>query len=343
LIRGENIMKKLIIVLLSVCSIAAVAAVFNELNFSSAGRMYEPMPTGYVAGKDNDKGSGIHHQGEDCGRCHSLGLRAESHLFTMGGTLYSDRSGRSVLKGGEIVLEDREGNIISMTSNEAGNFWTSAPLASNPYTVVSHGGPPQPLYVLDAQGNLATPADPTDERTWLYKTWVHKGNAIRPMVTIAPVGSAAGMDMRMSCSMHHANNGSRGALWVSSAPTLPAYPAVGLGYRKHIYPILRSKCSPCHIPGTTMTRIVTKSDIDTPSTSIDHSGGLDLMTYEGSTVGTVVKQGVCSVVDTAHPAKSQLLLKTTPGAMHAGGTFWNERSPDYIALRQWITEGAHKN
>ncbi len=92
-----------------------------------------------------------------------------------------------------------------------------------------------------------------------------------------------------------------------------------------------------------MTRLVTKSDIETPSTSFDFSCGLDLMTYEGSTVGAIVKRGVTSVVDTANPGQSLLLRKTVFGGTHPGGAFWKERDPDYLALRQWIAEGALKN
>lgn len=338
-------MKKLFIICLAVCSIAglALAAVYDAINFNSQGRLDQPAPTGHIVGKDNAPGYGMHHPGEDCGKCHIMGGRAEAYLWTVAGTLYADRSAREVLKGGEIILEDRDGNIISLTSNAAGNFWSTAPIASNPFTVVAHGGPPTPLYVLDDQGNLVQPADPMDERTWLYKAWVKKGRSVRPMVTIAPVGSASGMGMRMSCSMHHGAMGSRGGLWVSPAPTLPSYPDSELSYRKHIYPILRSKCSPCHIPGATMSRLVTKSDIDVPSTSVDYSSSLDLMTYEGSTVGAVVKQGILSVVDAADPEQSQLLRKTLSGRVHGGGAFWTKRAPDYLALKQWIAEGAQKN
>ena len=60
-----------------------------------------------------------------------------------------------------------------------------------------------------------------------------------------------------------------------------------------------------------MTRLVTKSDIDTPSTSFDFSHGLDLLNYAGSSVSGFVKLGVRSVVDTANPAQSLLLNKTT--------------------------------
>ena len=334
-------MKKLAIIGLAALCVAAVAVVYSETNFSARGRMYQLPPEGHVVGKDNAPGRGTHHVGEDCGRCHSMGGRAEAYLWTMSGTLYADRSGRSILSGGEIILQDREGNVISMTSNEAGNFWTKTPIASNPYSVVSHGGITEPLYVLDENGNLLTPADPNDPRTWLYKAWVRKGPFARPMVTIAPGAGTSGMSM--TCSMHHGNMGSRGALWVSPAPTLPDYPTTDLSYRKHVYPILRSKCSPCHIPGSTMTRLVTKSDLDTPSTSLDHSSSLDLMTYEGSTVSGSAKWGVTSVVDTVNPEQSLLLRKTLPRAVHAGGAFWNKQSADYLALKQWIAEGAQKN
>jgi hypothetical protein len=329
-------MKKLAIIGLAALCVAAVAVVYDETNFSASGRMYQPPPAGHLVGKDNGPGYGRHHVGEDCGRCHRMGGRAENYAWTAAGTLYSDRSGRAVLKGGEIILQDREGNVISMTSNEAGNFWTTAPIASNPFAVSAHGSTMDILYVLDDQGNLVQPADPTDPRTWQYKAWVRKGAAVRPMLTIAPGAGSSGMPM--SCSMHHGNMGSRGALWVSPAPTLPSYPDSGLSYHQHISPILRSKCSPCHIPGSTMTRLVTKSDIDTPSTSFDYSTGLDLMTYAGSKV-----LGISAVVDPGNPQGSLLLRKTVPGAEHGGGSFWNKRDPDYLALKQWIAEGAQDN
>jgi hypothetical protein len=338
-------MKKLTMICLAACCVVslALAAVYNETNFHSLGRVFQPAPEGHLVGKDNGSGHGMHHQGEDCARCHFQGGRAEAYLWTAAGTLYADRSAGAVLKGGEVILQDRAGNVISLTSNAAGNFWTTAPIASNPYTVVAHGNILEPLYTLDAQGNLLQPADPGNPQTWLYKAWVRKGRTALPMVTIAPTGGATGMGMRMSCSMHHGFMGSRGGLWVSAAPTLPSYPSKGLSYRKHIYPILRSKCGTCHIPGATKTRLVTKTDIETPSTSMDYSRSLDLVTYEGSTVSGVVKNGVVSAVDTDEPAQSLLLRHTLPGAEHGGGAFWRERDPDYLALRQWIAEGALKN
>jgi hypothetical protein len=334
-------MKKFALIGLAVLCLGAVAILYDESNFNAAGRQFQPVPVGHVVGKDNGPGVGTHNPGQQCGSCHTMGGSAEAYLWTMSGTLYADRAGRKVLAGGEVILQDRAGNVISMTSNAAGNFWTAAPIASNPYTVVSHSGVLNILYVLDENGNLVTPADPNDPRTWLYKAWVRNGSSVRPMVTIAPAASATGM--YMSCNMHHSPTGSRGALWVSPDPALPSYPAAGLNYSQHILPILNAKCAPCHIPGTTKTRLVTKSDIDTPSTSVDYSCGLDLKNYEGSSTGGVVKRGIRSVVDIGNPAQSLLLNKTVPGAQHGGGAFWDQMGADYLALKQWIAEGAQKS
>lgn len=347
-------------IFLTLFVVAAVAAVYDESNFSSLGRLFQSAPEGYFVGKDNAPGRGTHHPSENCGWCHGVGGRAESYLFTMAGTLYSDRAARAPLKGGEVIMEDREGTIISITTNEVGNFWTYAPVASDPYTVSTYHGhePFVPLYVEDADGNLVQPADPNDPRTWKYKTWTRKGSSARHMVSIAAVGGGTATTTRMSCNMHHGGiTAARGALWVGTGPTLASYPSSGLSYRKHIYPILRSSCSPCHIPGSTMTSKNTKTDHATPSTAVDYSNGLDLMFYEGSTVpvpvyradGTVegyvdvTKAGVMSVVNMAVPDQSLLLRKVVPGALHGGGAFWDESSPDYIAVRQWISEGAQKN
>lgn len=89
--------------------------------------------------------------------------------------------------------------------------------------------------------------------------------------------------------------------------------------------------------------MVTKSDIDTPSTSLDFSCSLDLVNYKGSKVSGFVKRGVRSVVDTANPEQSLILNKTVPGALHGGGAFWDQSSPDYLALKQWISEGARND
>jgi hypothetical protein len=359
-------MKKFVTICICFAALSAtvLAVVYDEDNYSADGRIYQPPPDWQIPGQDNSPGRGVHHPGEDCGRCHRVGGRAEAYLFTMAGTLYSDRSGRSVLKGGEIIMQDREGNVISMTSNGAGNFWTTTPVASDPYTVATYHGhePFVPLYVEDEEtGGLLQPAPAEDPKTWKYKTWVRKGKAYRPMVSIAGVGGGSATTTRMSCNMHHGGVAHRsGALWVGKGPTLPSYPASELSYRKHIYPILRSNCSPCHIPGRTITSMNTKTDHEDPSTAVDYSDELDLMTYGGSDVYAPIydpkirykvigfelisKDGVAEVVNTDEPEMSLLLRKTLYGEdLHAGGPFWSERSPDYVAILQWIEEGALNN
>jgi hypothetical protein len=270
----------------------------------------------------------------------------------MSGTLYEDRAGRKPLKGGEIILQDINGNVISMTSNEVGNFWTNAPMGSNPYAVASHGGMTDPLYYTDDQG--FHPADPNDSRSWQYKAWVKSGDHVRPMVTIAPVGGATDPNSRMSCSMHHSYMGSRGALWGTGKSTLLSYPPSKLSFKKHILPIFRNKCAPCHIPGETWTRVVTQSDFEgNPITKIDHSKSLDLTSYNGSSVvvsGTTwTKRGIKDVTGgfKKNPDSSPVLSKTRKqqngNVIHAGGAFWSTNDMDYKAIRKWISEGAKDN
>jgi mono/diheme cytochrome c family protein len=300
----------------------ASPTVYDGSNFTVDQRKWQPAPTGHIPGKDNGPGEAIHHPGEDCGICHTPGGRAGSKVWTMSGTVYDSRGARLPLAGAEIIFQNISGRIFSMTSNELGNFWTDKPFFNNP-----------------ANNNSAN---------WNYKAWVKYGSSVRPMVSLAPVGGG-----RMSCSMHHAGMGSRGGLWVLPSSTLRVYPATGLSYKKHIFPILRSKCSPCHIPGDTTARAPAGQP------AFDFSHGLDLMTYEGSSVlvpsntphgatapvpdTTWTKKGVQSVVNTTVPASSLLLVKTLEGATHAGGGFWTTQDPDYKALLQWIAEGAQKN
>lgn len=283
---------------------------YDAGNFSVDGRKWQPVPTGHVAGKDNGPGEAVHHPGEDCGICHTPGGRAGNKVWTMSGTVYDSRQARTPLAGAEIIFQNISGRIFSMTSNELGNFWTDKPFFNNPNN--------------------------TNSANWNYKAWVKYGNSSRPMPSIAPVGGG-----RMSCSMHHAGMGTRGGLWVLSTSTLKSYPATGLSYRKHIFPILRSKCAPCHIPGNTTARA------PAGETAFDSSHGLDLMTYDGSTVTvsgiTWTKQGIPSKVNIAAPASSLLLVKTLNGATHGGGNFWSAQDSDYKAILQWIAEGAHNN
>ena len=50
-----------------------------------------------------------------------------------------------------------------------------------------------------------------------------------------------------------------------------------------------------------------------------------------------------SVVNTGNPEQSLILNKTVPGALHGGRAFWDQSSQDYLALKQWISEGARND
>lgn len=343
-------MKNLIALLIISLSLGSLVYGFDASDFSAFGRKYQPVPSGHVPGKDNGTGTGTHNAGEDCGICHRPSGKAPSVVFSISGTLYEDRAGTRPLKGGELILVDINGNVVSMTSNEVGNFWTFAEIGSNPYSVASHSGTTTPLYYTDAEG--FHPADPADTRTWQYKAWVKSGSHVRPMVTIAPVGGSTDSASRMSCNMHHAGMGSRGGLWGSNKSALQSYPATGLGFKKHILPIFRKKCAPCHIPGETWTRIVTQSDYE-GTTKFDYSKALDLTSYAGSSVtvsGTTwTKSGAGNMASgyQGNPDSSPLLFMTLiqsgESVIHPGGAFWNSADADYKAIRQWIAEGAPDN
>ncbi len=332
-------------------SMAGGGVVYDESNFSAAGRLLQPVPAGHTPGKDNGPGTG-HNAGEDCGMCHTPGGKAGNFVFTIGGTVYEDRTARKTLKGAEIILQDVKGNVISMTSNKAGNFWTFAPIASNPCTISSHGSTTDYLYILN-NGVCMPTVSSSDPRTWEYKAWVKYGGQVRHMATIAPIGGSSAASARMGCNMHHAGMGSRGGLWGKKKDTLASYPASNLSFKKHILPIFVNKCAPCHIPGSTVTRLATRSDVDSsPTTTVDFSNGHDYTSYGGSTVytaatGTITKAGIIDVVTPGNPASSPVLfhtqLQSSGTVTHGGGGFWTPADGDYKAVRQWIIEGALDN
>jgi hypothetical protein len=317
---------------------------YSASNFSAQGRKLQPAPTDHKPGKDNGPGKGTHNAGVDCGLCHRPEGKAANYVFTMSGTLYEDRAARRALKDGEVILQDINGKVISMTSNEAGNFWTYTPIGSNPRTVASHGGKTEALCRYQKDGAFI-PADPADSRTWQYKAWTRDADRTIAMVTIAPVGGSTDPTSRMSCNMHHAALGSRGGLWASKKATLPSYPDKDLSFRKHVLPVFVNKCVPCHIPGATTTRLVTESDLLTPSTTVDFSGNFDLTSYGGSTVQSIVKRGPrdLSSSDKANPDASPFLATPASAAVHPAGRIWDKMDADYRAIKQWIVEGTKNN
>ncbi len=347
--------KKAIISLVLLLGSSCFVSIALAGNFSAAGLLLQSVPT-TTPGSDNGPGAGTHNAGEDCGICHTPGGKAGNYIFTVGGTAYADRAARKPLKGAEIILMDSSGKVISMTSNETGNFWTFTPIANNPCATDSKGNK---LYTLDGSGNCIPTVPATDTRTWEYKAWVKYGDQTRHMATIAPIGGGTtgpSSTARMSCNMHHAGMGSRGGLWGTGNPTLASYPTSSLSFKRHIFPIFRMKCVPCHVPGSTITRFATRSDIDTSVTgsltTVDFSNGQDFTSYaDQTTTAGGTKYGIAhftygaqyqSSPDTS-PVLLHTLLQSGGTVTHGGGGFWTAAAPDYKAIRQWIAEGAKNN
>ncbi len=307
----------------------AAGEVWDSSNFTMEGRKWQPAPSGHQVGKDNlaTPLDASHHPGDDCGICHAPAASetalykpvARARVFTLTGTIFDSRAARRPVPGAELVVQDYGGNVLSVTANELGNFYTDAAMAGDPAV-----------------------ADPAVSDSWRYKAWVKAEGGVRPMMTIPAVG---GMTVpRMSCSMHHVNSGTMGGAWAAPRSTLRSYPPAQLSYRKHVFPILRGKCAPCHIPGPT--------EASQAGETFDYGAGLDLQTYGGSSVDihdstgavrTWTKRGVREVVNTDVPEASLLFAKTMAGSTHGGGAFWTTESADYRALRTWIAEGALDN
>jgi len=305
----------LLVLLLSYSSNNAYA----ENPFTPDGQKWEPVPTGHIPGKDNGELSEnagdnpLHFQGADCGICHTPGRVAEDFVFTESGTIYQDKAGRFPLANAEVILKDSAGNVISMTTNEAGNFFTYAPIAPDP----SLGGSPD------------TP------RNWRYKAWIKHNGIVRKMATLAYVGATPAFIPRMSCNMHHNGRlGTRGALTSGRFATLAAYPSNNVSFMQHVLPILKNRCKACHTPESTSPYTTYGDEI------FNYGGGLDLSAYEKEP-GT--EMGITDVVNTSHPEGSLLINKPLTGSQHAGGNFWDVSDEEYQVIKQWIAEGAQQN
>jgi len=292
---------------------------YAENYFTPDGQKWEPVPTGHIPGKDNgvlSENAGhnpLHFQGADCGICHTPGRVAADFVFTESGTIYQDKAGRFPLAGAEVILKDSEGNVISMTTNEAGNFFTYAPIAPDP----ALGGTPD------------TP------RNWRYKAWIRHNGIVRKMVTLAYVGATPVFIPRMSCNMHHNGRlGTRGALTSGRFETLAAYPNNNVSFMQHVLPILKNRCKACHTPESTSPYTTYGEE------TFNYSGGLDLSAYEK---GPGNEMGILDVVNTSHPEGSLLINKPLSGSQHGGGNFWDVADKEYLVIKQWIAEGAQQN
>jgi len=313
--------------LLFIIGILYILSGSASAGFDAQSLEWQAAPTGHIPGKDNGVDSGesggneFHFIGEDCGVCHSPIGKAKDYVFTMSGTLYKDRAGREPLVAAEVILQDVEGNVISMTSNEAGNFFTTAPIASD-----SQAWNP----ALTEEQNRATSS------TWRYKAWVKNDGLTTAMMTIAGVGGSSATTLRMSCGMHHAPLNSRGALLASGTPTLNSAPDKDISFRQHIMPILKNRCKSCHLPE------IARPWTEYPKgTKYPYGGGLDLSAFEKDINSS---RGIQDIVNTLNPDASLMLVAPMLGSRHGGGASWKDnRFADYKIIRQWIAEGAKNN
>jgi phosphatidate phosphatase APP1 len=87
--------------------------------------------------------------GEDCLSCHSSGR----NKFTVAGTIYSrvDALADEGRAGVDVVITDASGATLTLTTNEAGNFYADAPLTF-PITAELHDG----ATVRHMQPNMST-------------------------------------------------------------------------------------------------------------------------------------------------------------------------------------------
>lgn len=317
--RRNVLTRKMVLFILPVLLVSAGVVwasleIWDSTNFTMEERKWQLPPDDLVVGAHNGDGDGSHHPTDDCGICHASNGIANTMPLTLSATIYESRAARYPLAGAEVVYQDYEGNYYSMTANDLGIMFSEEPMVGD-----------------DSQG------DPDNPFSWRYKAWVRAGDGVRPMITMPYVGGM--MVPRMSCNMHHVLSGTLGGLWAMPVSTLRSYPEQDMSYQKHIFPILRSKCGPCHIPGETVA--------DRAGETFDYGAGLDLLTYAGSVVavGSTVydKDGIGTIVNTMNPDASVLFAKTVYGSTHGGGSFWSSTDPDYKALRQWIAEGALDN
>ena len=312
-----RILPIIIIATIALLGVSVMSMGEEEDTFTPVGQKWAPVPTGHIVGKDNDEGfdtKALHFSGIDCGICHTTNGRAGNYVFSVSGTVFKDKTGKETLEEAEIILKDADGNIISMTSNSAGNFYTYAPVAFTP----------------------VEDDDPDNPRNWRYKAWVKYGDTVRPMNYLAYIGSNRAP--RMSCNMHHGSGiRGRGTLSTGNFSTLPSFPRRNISFENHVRPILKNRCKACHMPASMHP---VRSYYPNDPEPFDYSGGLDLSSYNKDPDND---KGVPEIVNTVNPEFSLILSKTVTGSTHSGGAFWDPKDIEFRVIEQWIAEGAQNN
>ncbi|GEJ59329.1 hypothetical protein [Anaeromyxobacter diazotrophicus] len=84
-----------------------------------------------AACSDPNDPKALRNLGEECVGCHTPGKKAGRWPFTAGGTVYRTAGDDPApgLEGVQVTIEDARGKVVRLSTNRAGNFWTSEPLA----------------------------------------------------------------------------------------------------------------------------------------------------------------------------------------------------------------------
>jgi hypothetical protein len=124
------------LLLLLITVTASLAWACTSPTSSGTGSEEEPSKDGsttHSSSTDNESaacidevssaGSGNHNAGQDCLSCHST--FAADKRWTVAGTLYSDKSGGSVVSGATIEITDADDKVIRLHTADNGNFYTT--------------------------------------------------------------------------------------------------------------------------------------------------------------------------------------------------------------------------
>jgi hypothetical protein len=65
--------------------------------------------------------------GEDCIACHTHAA-GQPHALSVAGTVFEDATGKAAVTGASIEITDADGGVVTLTSNAAGNFFSTQPV-----------------------------------------------------------------------------------------------------------------------------------------------------------------------------------------------------------------------
>ncbi len=124
--------------------LAAVALGAGALPAACVDETHELQVQG-LGGEAPDVAPGpLHRPGQPCLACHGE-QGPSSHTFVTGGTVYAVQGQSAPATDAQVVIEDVNGSVYTMTTNEAGNF----------YIMTGQWSPVLPAEVQVAQGKIS--------------------------------------------------------------------------------------------------------------------------------------------------------------------------------------------